>query len=121
MGRSSGRRHRQSNAAKVIQNGPRLFGLAQVDIAPHSTTANYFQHEARAKRRLLLHKSEIRKLEGETAASGATLVPLSLYFNDRNLLKVELAVCRGKNVRDKRQDIRERDDKRMMSRLSKGL
>ena len=47
-------------------------------------------------------------------------MPLSFYFNDKNLLKVELALCKGKNVRDKRQDIKARDDKRMMQRISKG-
>ncbi|KAH8059071.1 SmpB protein [Aureococcus anophagefferens] len=77
-------------------------------------------HEAKAKRRLLLHKAEIRKLDGELADQGSTLVPLAFYFNDKNLLKVELALCKGKNVRDKRQDIKERDDKRMMQRISKG-
>ncbi|KAH8069726.1 SmpB protein [Aureococcus anophagefferens] len=80
--------------------------LHNVDIAPHATTARYFQHEAKAKRRLLLHKAEIRKLDGELADQGSTLV--------------ELALCKGKNVRDKRQDIKERDDKRMMQRISKG-
>ena len=94
--------------------------LHNVDIAPHATTARYFQHEAKAKRRLLLHKAEIRKLDGELADQGSTLVPLAFYFNDKNLLKVELALCKGKNVRDKRQDIKERDDKRMMQRISKG-
>ena len=95
--------------------------LHNVDIAAHQTTANYFQHDAKARRRLLLHKSEIRKLDTELHDTGTTLVPLSFYFNDKNLLKVELALCKGKNVRDKRQDIKERDDKRMLSRVSKNF
>ena len=52
---------------------------------------------------------------------GFTLIPLSLYFNDKNLLKVDLALCRGKSQRDKRKDIKEREDKRMLARASKGV
>lgn len=94
--------------------------LINVDIAPHKTTAGYFQHEPRRPRRLLLHKSEIRKLSGEMVDPGFTLIPLSFYFNDKNLLKVDLALCRGKSQTDKRKTIQERDDKRMMARASKG-
>lgn len=95
--------------------------LYNVDIAAHGTTGEYFQHETRARRRLLLHKAEIRKLSAETDKQGLTLVPLSMYFNDRNLLKVDLALCKGKNTRDKRQDIKGKEEKRMLSRLSKNM
>lgn len=93
--------------------------LHNVDIAPHATTAAYFQHESLRKRRLLLHKAEIRKLGSEVAKQGATLIPLRFYFNARNVLKVELALCRGKNVRDKREDVRRKDEKRVLDRIGK--
>ena len=102
-----------------IENGECM--LINVDIAKHKTTGDYFQHDARRPRRLLLHKSEIRKLAGDIVDPGYTLIPLSLYFNDKNLLKVDLALCRGKSQRDKRKDIKEREDKRMLARASKGV
>ena len=102
-----------------IENGECM--LINVDIAKHKTTGDYFQHDARRPRRLLLHKSEIRKLAGDMVDPGYTLIPLSLYFNDKNLLKVDLALCRGKSQRDKRKDIKEREDKRMLARASKGV
>ena len=102
-----------------IENGECT--LINVDIAKHKTTGDYFQHDARRPRRLLLHKSEIRKLAGDMVDPGFTLIPLSLYFNDKNLLKVDLALCRGKSQRDKRKDIKEREDKRMLARASKGV
>ena len=102
-----------------IENGECM--LINVDIAKHKTTGDYFQHDARRPRRLLLHKSEIRKLAGDMVDPGFTLIPLSLYFNDKNLLKVDLALCRGKSQRDKRKDIKEREDKRMLARASKGV
>ena len=69
----------------------------------------------------ICEKSEIRKLAGDMVDPGFTLIPLSLYFNDKNLLKVDLALCRGKSQRDKRKDIKEREDKRMLARASKGV
>lgn len=83
--------------------------LVNVDIAQHATTAEYFQHDPKRRRRLLMHKTEARKLRGQLNQQGFTLVPLCFYFNDRNLLKVELALCRGKAKRDKREDIKRRD------------
>lgn len=94
--------------------------LLNVDIAKHHTTGAYFQHDPKRQRRLLLHKSQARKLRSKLEQQGCTLIPLSFYFNDKNVMKVELAFCKGKNVRDKRETIRRRDDDRMMRRISKG-
>lgn len=93
--------------------------LLNVDIAHHASTGAYFQHDPKRRRRLLLHKAEARKLRGSLDQPGYTLIPLAFYFNEKNLLKVELGLCRGKNKRDKRQDIKRKDDKRMMQRISK--
>ena len=71
--------------------------------------------ESRRERKLLLHRSEIRRLKGQTAERGFTLVPLSLYFK-HGVAKVELAVARGKKTHDKRETIRRREEDREVQR-----
>jgi SsrA-binding protein len=71
------------------------------------------------KRKLLLHKNQIRKLEQQTKEKGMALVPLKIYFSKNSLVKVELAVCRGKKLHDKRQSMAERDSKREVERALK--
>lgn len=71
------------------------------------------------KRRLLLHKKEIRILQQKTAEKGLALVPLKMYFNKRSLVKLELALCRGKKNYDKRASMAERDSKREIARALK--
>ena len=68
------------------------------------------------KRKLLLHKKEIRYLIGKTKERGYTLVPLSIYFSPTNMVKVELGLARGKKLYDKRDAIAERDQKRDVER-----
>lgn len=75
-----------------------------------------FNHDPRRPRRLLLHKSEIRKLVGALARKGMTLVPLSVYLNNHGLIKVELGLCRGRQAPDKRASLREETDKRETAR-----
>ncbi|MEJ6952306.1 SsrA-binding protein SmpB [Natronospora cellulosivora (SeqCode)] len=77
--------------------------LYNMHISPYSH-GNRENHEPERKRKLLLNKSEIRSLIGKTTTKGYTLVPLSVYII-RNVAKVELALAKGKNVRDKRRDI----------------
>ena len=72
---------------------------------------NIFNHKETRTRKLLLHKKEIRKIDDAIKLKGLTLVPLKLYFK-KNILKVELGVCRGKKIYDKRESIKERDIKR---------
>lgn len=76
------------------------------------------KQDERASRKLLLHKYEIKKLKQQIDQERLTLVPLSLYFK-YNRVKVELALCRGKRVHDKRQAIKERDVKREMYKAIK--
>jgi SsrA-binding protein len=78
--------------------------------------ASYNGHEPRRPRRLLLHKSQIAKLEHEVGAGGLTLIPLKLYLNKRGLAKVELAVARGRRRYDKRQAIAKREAERDVQR-----
>jgi len=79
---------------------------------------NRFNHEPKRKRKLLLHKREINRLIGQTKQKGYTLVPLRLYFS-RGLVKIELALAKGKRSFDKREDIAKRDAQRQISRALK--
>ena len=79
--------------------------------------ANRFGHQPKAPRKLLLHKSEIRKLLGLAAVKGNAIIPLSLYWKNGRV-KVALAVGKGKVEFDKRQDIKERDAERELKRAS---
>ncbi len=78
---------------------------------------NRFNHEPTRPRKLLLHKREIRKLIGAIQREGVTLVPLSIYFNERGRAKVKLGVARGKRQYDKRATERDRDWQRRRQRL----
>ena len=88
-----------------------------MNISPYEQ-GNRFNVEPVRPRKLLLHKREIRKLIGYTTLKGLTLVPLSMYINDRGKAKLELAVARGKKEYDKRHDIAKRDaDRRMQQAM----
>ena len=93
-----------------------LFALG-FHISPYDH-GNIFNHEPLRKRRLLLHKREIMKLHGLVAQKGFTLVPLSLYFSGSRV-KMELGLCRGKKLYDKRDDMAKNDAKRTMERTFK--
>ncbi len=84
---------------------------------PEFSHGNRFNHEPKRPRKLLLNQREIAKLHGAVARQGMTLVPLSVYFNERGKAKVELALAKGKNVRDKRETTKEREWKREQGRL----
>ncbi len=97
---------------QIHGNQATLIG-AQIDRYPPATDRN---HDPQRKRRLLLHKRELRKLEPQLATKGTTLIPLSIYFSDRGLAKVELAVALGKKTFDKRQDLRKKEHQRDIDR-----
>ena len=82
---------------------------------PEYSQGTWNNHAPRRKRKLLLHRSEIEALAGTSRERGYTLIPLSLYFSDGRA-KVELAVARGKREYDKRQALRERQDRREAER-----
>ncbi|MGB3187875.1 MAG: SsrA-binding protein SmpB, partial [Limnoraphis sp.] len=91
--------------------------LINVHISPYETSA-YFNHEPRRTRKLLLHRKEINKLIGLVEQKGLTLVPTKMYFKN-GLVKVEIAVGRGKKLHDKRDTMKKRDDQRQMERAMK--
>nr|WP_146684805.1 SsrA-binding protein SmpB [Limihaloglobus sulfuriphilus] len=74
--------------------------------------ASYNNHDPQRQRKLLLHKAEIRKLYTKLDQRGYTLVPLKIYFNSRGIAKVQLALASGKKKYDKRNTIKERDNRR---------
>lgn len=78
----------------------------------------YMNHDPMRPRKLLLHRREIDRLLGRIQAKGLTLIPLKLYFN-HNHVKVELGLCRGKKLYDKRESIRERETQRELARVTK--
>ena len=84
---------------------------------PEYGPANRFNHEPRRQRKLLLHRKQIDKLIGAAQREGRTLVPTRLYFNDKGLVKLEVALAKGKKEHDKRATEAERDWKRDQGRL----
>ena len=85
--------------------------IYNVHINPYSHRG-YTDHEPTRRRKLLLRKSQIRRLHERVAQKGLTLVPLKLYFNERGLVKVTIGICRGRKTHDKREVSRERDARR---------
>ncbi|MCX5702723.1 MAG: SsrA-binding protein SmpB [Candidatus Omnitrophica bacterium] len=81
--------------------------------------ASYLNVEPARPRRLLLHKSQIRKLIGQVSQRGLTLVPLKAYFSTKGFAKIELALCKGKKLYDKRESIKRRESELAMRRILK--
>src|SRR5688500_8705622 len=86
-----------------------------VNITPYAQGTHY-NHEATRERKLLLKRSELKKLETRSEEKGLTLVPTKLFINDRGFAKMEIARGRGKRMNDKRDSIKERDARREMDR-----
>jgi len=84
---------------------------------PEYGPANRFNHEPRRQRKLLLHRKQLDKLIAAAQREGRTLVPTRLYFNDKGLVKLEVALAKGKKEHDKRATESERDWKREQGRL----
>ena len=97
------------------ETGGELF-LINANI-PEYAAAAHFSHEPKRPRKLLLHRKELNRLMGAIRREGVTVVPLSIYFNDRGRAKVELGVARGKRKADKRQAERDRDWQRSRARI----
>ena len=100
----------------LIRNSEAL--LLNVHISPYESSSAYFNHDPRRTRRLLLHKKEIRKLIGKVEQEGLTLVPLKMYMK-RGFVKIAIALAKGKKIHDKRETIKQRQDKREMARAMK--
>ena len=91
--------------------------LINAYIPEYKAAGDFFQHDPRRPRRLLLHKREIHKLAVAVDRQGMTMVPLELYFNARGRAKLRLALAQGKKLHDKRADEAKRDWQRQKARL----
>ncbi len=80
---------------------------------------NYYNHKPKAERKLLLNKRELKKLEKEVNIKGNAIIPLRLFINEKGLAKLEIALGKGKKLYDKRDTIKDRDNKRNLDRIKK--
>lgn len=80
-----------------------------------------YNHKTKSERKLLLNKWELKKLEKEVQNVGLTIVPLRLFLNEKGLAKLDIALCKGKKTYDKRETMKERDNKRDLARLKKNF
>ncbi|MBT8281758.1 MAG: SsrA-binding protein SmpB [Muriicola sp.] len=90
----------------------------QIDEYSHAT---HFNHQPKASRKLLLNKKELQKLHKEVSTSGLTIVPLSVFVNDRGFAKMKIALAKGKKLFDKRETIKERESKVRLDRIKKSF
>ncbi len=81
--------------------------------------ATYFNHNPKSARKLLLNKKELKKLEKEVKNSGLTIIPTKLFINDGGLAKLNIVLAKGKKLYDKRETIKDRDNKRALDRIKK--
>ncbi len=111
-----GRVNLKDSFVKIIKGEAYLFGMH----VSHIKTANiHFAPAERRDRKLLLHKREIEKLEKKVNRDGLTIVGLSIYFNSRNMVKLKIALAKGKALHDKREDLKKKDAKREAQRAMK--
>ncbi|MGY0407414.1 MAG: SsrA-binding protein SmpB [Polaribacter sp.] len=82
---------------------------------------HHFNHNPKSERRLLLNKRELRSLKKDVEAKGNTIVPLKLFINNRGFAKLEIALGKGKKTHDKREVLKDRDNKRNLARIKKSF
>ncbi len=111
-----GRVNLKDSFVKIMKGEAYLFGMH----ISHMQTANlHFAPDERRERKLLLHKREIEKLEKKVARGGLTIVGLSIYFNSKNMVKLQIALAKGKALHDKREDLKKRDANMETARAKK--
>lgn len=97
----------------VIMNGE-LY-LKNMHISEYKQ-GSYNNHEPKRMRKLLLNKEELRKMQSKLKEKGTTIIPVKLFFNERGIAKVDIAIARGKKLFDKRESLKEKDVKQQLSR-----
>jgi SsrA-binding protein len=100
----------------LIHKGEAWLKSLHIGLYSHGTANN---HDPLRERKLLLQKREIRKIEARLKEKGYTLVPLRIFFNEKNRAKAEIGLARGKKLHDKRETIRQKDVEREMKRFLK--
>lgn len=111
----SGKASLEEAYARIIDGEVYLVGC---HISPYEQ-GGVHNHDPLRKRKLLLHRREIKRLLTKVQQRGQTLVPLAIYFNARGLAKVELALARGKTKADRREDLKQREARREIERALK--
>ncbi|MFN3406358.1 MAG: SsrA-binding protein SmpB [Caldimicrobium sp.] len=112
-----GRANLSDSFARIVNGEVFLYNF-HISPYPHSLEAKNL--DPTRTRKLLLHKREIKRLSGKVQEKGYTLIPLKVYFNERGLAKVELALAKGKRVHDRREEIKRRDLERELRSKYKG-
>lgn len=82
---------------------------------------NYYNHKTKATRKLLLNRKELKGLERDMQNAGLTIIPLRLFINDQGYAKLDIALCKGKKLYDKRETMKDRDNKRDLDRIKKNF
>ena len=100
----------------IFQKGELWIKSFHISEYTHGTVNN---HDPIRERKLLLNRRELKKLETKIKEKGYTIVPLRLFFNEKNLAKVEIGLAKGKKLHDKRESIKQRDTEREMKRFIK--
>lgn len=90
--------------------------VRNMTISEFGQASQFFNHKPGRERKLLLTRKELNRLLAKVKEKGYTIVPIKLYFNDRNLCKLQIALARGKKAYDKRESVKEKDQKRDMER-----
>jgi SsrA-binding protein len=110
--------HGQLQDAYVDATGGELW-LKQANISLYEF-GNITNHEPLRPRKLLLHRAEIHKITAKVERKGFTIIPLAIYLDDRGKIKVRIALAEGKTLGDKREALKQREQKREMDRVRKG-
>jgi len=110
--------HGQLQDAYVDVTGAELW-LKQANISPYQF-GTYANHEPLRPRKLLLHRAEIHRIVAKVERKGLTVIPLAIYLDGRGRIKVRIALAEGKTMGDKRDALKEREQKREMDRIRKG-
>ena len=82
---------------------------------------NHFNHRPKAERKLLLNKKELRKIEKEVKNTGLTIIPTKLFVSEKGFAKLKIALAKGKKLFDKRETIKDRENKRKLERINKNF
>ena len=85
----------------------------------HYAQASYLNVDPDRQRKLLLHKKQIERINGKLTQKGLTLIPLKIYFNARGFAKIELGLCKGKKLYDKRESVKRRETDKLLRRIIK--
>jgi SsrA-binding protein len=104
------------NEAYAAEHNGELY-LYNCNIPEYGQAGAHLQHAPKRPRKLLLNKKEVHKLMGAVTRDGYTVVPVRLYFNNRNMAKLDIALAKGKQTVDKRQDVKKRDWDREKARV----